>query len=156
MICEKCGKRKASVHIESYVNGVYKERHLCSVCAREEQEGYDSMNTAGFLSSMFAPPSSTAKKCKACGLTEKQFLKSGYLGCSECYETFKDSVESLVRKVQGSTAHIGRTPTPTVQTSTPKSELERLTEELNLSLKNEDYQTAVILRDKIKKLKEGK
>ncbi len=154
MLCQKCGKKQATVHIETMVNGIYQEKHLCADCANEEGHGFDSINTAGFISSMFARPSSSAtKKCKNCGLTEREFLHSGYLGCSECYESFKDSVESVIRKVQGSTAHIGRTPSPV---NVPKTELEKLTDELSQAIKSEDYKRAAILRDKIKALKEGK
>lgn len=151
MICEKCGKRQATVHIKTMVNGVYMEQHLCSECATDHGSGFDTLNKAGFISSMFGR-GSAAKRCANCGLTENQFLKSGYLGCSQCYETFKDSVESVIRKVQGSTAHIGRTPSPV---SVPQTELEKLTDELARAVKEEDYKKAAILRDKIKSLKEG-
>lgn len=153
MICEKCGKRQATVHIKTMVNGVYMEKHLCAECAKDHGSDFDTFNKAGFISSMFGRPSSTGtKRCKGCGLTENEFLKSGYLGCSECYETFKESVESVIRKVQGSTAHIGRTPSPV---TVPKTELEKLSDELSKAIKEEDYKRAAMIRDKIKSLKEG-
>lgn len=152
MICEKCGKRQATVHIKTNVNGIYTEKHLCAECARD-YEDYTSMSPAGLFSSMFAKPTQGAsKRCKNCGMSEREFLKSGYLGCSDCYDTFSDSVDAVVRKVQGNTAHIGRTPTPV---SIPKSEIEMLKEELARALKAEDYKLCAKLRDKIKSLEGG-
>lgn len=152
MICEKCGKRQATVHIKTNVNGIYTEKHLCAECAKE-YEDYTNISPAGLFSSMFAKPTQGAgKRCKNCGMSEREFLKTGYLGCSDCYDTFADSVDAVVRKVQGNTAHIGRTPTPV---KVPVSELDELKDALSKALKNEDYILAAKLRDKIKSMEGG-
>ncbi len=156
MICEKCGKRQATVYIKTNVNGIYTEKHLCAECAKEYGGDFSDLSTAGFFSSMFAKPSEKAtKRCKNCQTTEREFLKSGYLGCSECYETFSDSVNAVIRKVQGNTAHVGRTPTPV---EAYQREEDRLSDELNKAIREEDFEKAVMLRDKIRALreKEGK
>lgn len=153
IICEKCGKRQATVHIKTNVNGVVVEKHLCSECAKDYSDDYNILSPAGFISSMFAKPTrGVGKRCKTCGTSENEFLKTGYLGCSDCYDTFSDSVDVVVRKVQGNTAHIGRTPTPV---NMPKSELETLKDELAKAVKKEDYKLAAKLRDKIKSMEGG-
>ena len=116
-------------------------------------DDYNILSPAGFISSMFAKPTrGVGKRCKTCGTSENEFLKTGYLGCSDCYDTFSDSVDVVVRKVQGNTAHIGRTPTPV---NVPKSELETLKDELATAVKKEDYKLAAKLRDKIKSMEGG-
>lgn len=36
MLCDKCKRRDASVHITQEVNGMKSEHHLCEECARQE------------------------------------------------------------------------------------------------------------------------
>lgn len=36
MICDKCGKREANMHVSQVINGVKYEQHLCSECAGTE------------------------------------------------------------------------------------------------------------------------
>ncbi|MEA3494287.1 MAG: AAA family ATPase [Candidatus Margulisiibacteriota bacterium] len=58
MICEKCKKREAHVHITKIVNGKKTTRHLCEICAAEEGVmpgggisggGFDELGFPGFF-----------------------------------------------------------------------------------------------------------
>ena len=42
MLCDKCRRREANVHVTQIVNGVRYEQNLCTECAREQAQG---MNT---------------------------------------------------------------------------------------------------------------
>ena len=156
MICEVCGKRTATVHVKTMVNGVYTEKHMCSHCAKEYDSDLDLLTPAGIISSMFkgnTTNTTKGKRCPNCGTTTAEFQKSGYLGCSKCYEEFGDVLEPIIRRVQGNVAHVGRVPTPVVK---PTTEKEKLLLELDEAVRCEDYQRAAIIRDKIKALEDGK
>ncbi len=41
MICQSCGKKTATTHIKTIVNGKLTQYHLCADCAKEK--GYGGM-----------------------------------------------------------------------------------------------------------------
>lgn len=154
MICEKCKKRQASVHIKTLINGVYVEKHLCSECARDYDSELDILSPAGIMSSMFTTiEGPSAKRCKNCGTTATEFKRTGRAGCSECYKAFEDTILPVVRRVQGATNHVGDAPTPVQK---PRSELETLKYEMEEAVRREDYRRAAELRDKIKAMEGGR
>lgn len=158
MLCEKCGINHATTHIKTVVNGVIKEYNLCSACAANE--GYSTNGLASVLASMFGEISNVElskyqTKCSICGRTFSDIAKTGKVGCSECYDTFYDQLLPYLKKVHGSTAHVGKTPetAPSVE-KTPKSTLEDLKNELSRLVAEEKYEQAAVVRDKIKELEE--
>ena len=158
MLCERCGKNHATTHIKTVVNGVKKEYNLCSVCAAKE--GYSNNSLSGMLASMFGEVSPTElltpkTKCPVCGRTFSDIAKTGKVGCSECYDTFYDQLLPYLKRVHGSTIHVGRIPetAPSVE-KTPKSTLEDLKNELSRLVAEEKYEQAAVVRDKIKEMEE--
>ncbi len=157
MLCEKCGKMDATTHIRSVVNGVVHEKHLCSHCAAND--GYGDIkgnNLSQMLSSMFGDTMSTAKnwqlkRCSCCGSTYADIAESGKCGCSECYITFYEQLLPYLKKVQGSIEYVGK---KIVRENNYKS-IDELNNQLKELIKEENYEQAAIVRDKIKKLKEG-
>ena len=153
MICEICGKRTATVHVKTTINGVYTEKHMCASCAKEYDNELDLLTPAGIIYSMFNNTPMKSKRCSNCGTSIKEFQQTGYLGCSKCYTEFGDVIEPVIRRVQGNTAHVGRVPTPVTK---PTTEKDRLMMELEQAIRVEDYKKAAVLRDKIKSIQEGK
>ena len=52
------------------------------------------------------------KQCPLCGLTLKQFCKTGVLGCAHDYEFFEEELLPLIEKAHdGCTRHRGKVPT---------------------------------------------
>ncbi len=49
-------------------------------------------------------------ECATCGLTFEAYRKSLLLGCSDCYESFRDQLLPELRRFHGSTRHVGRRP----------------------------------------------
>jgi len=98
-------------------------------------------------------------KCANCGLTYQDFRRIGRLGCSECYRVFKDSLEVLLKRIHGSTQHLGRSPAKAVAAPPQKrSEIELLRAKLQRAVGLEEFEEAARLRDKIRALeaKRGK
>ena len=66
------------------------------------------------------------KVCKRCGTRLTDFYHTGMLGCSECYGAFEKEIETALRKVQGRTFHVGKTPRLTALDKELLSEYQRL------------------------------
>ena len=53
MLCEKCQKEEASVHVTKIVNGQKTETHLCQHCAKELGEFGLSIDLPNLFASLF-------------------------------------------------------------------------------------------------------
>ena len=154
MLCDKCGKNHATTHIKTIVNGVIKEYNLCPFCAAKE--GYSTNSLAGMLSSMFSEISSTdllkyQTKCSVCGSTFSDIAKTGKAGCSECYTTFYNELLPYLKRLHGSTNHIGKVP-GSIGTAEKDETIEQLKNELIKLVSDEKYEQAAVIRDKIKEI----
>ena len=161
MLCEKCGKNNATTHIRTVVNGVVTEHNLCGYCAAAEGYTTSSQTSlAGMLASMFgevldAKPANY-KQCPICGATFSGIAQSGKVGCAECYTVFSAELLPYLKRVHGSTQHIGKIPNSAPLMVMPKEEnVESLRMELNRLVAAEKYEEAAVLRDKIKELEAG-
>jgi len=46
-------------------------------------------------------------RCPACGSTLRDFRDSGRLGCDQCYVSFDTHLRDLLRRLHGSSQHVG-------------------------------------------------
>ncbi|MBA4495854.1 UvrB/UvrC motif-containing protein [Paenactinomyces guangxiensis] len=170
MLCPECGKRPATLHYTKIVNGNKTEFHLCEVCAQEKGEympGFENgfsfhQLLSGLLN--FEPSASETghgsamktqiTRCPTCGLTYNQFSKIGRFGCSDCYQTFRDRLVPLLRRVHGHSSHRGKIPERTKGELKLRRQLERLKEELAHKVEAEEFEEAAKLRDQIRSLQE--
>lgn len=169
MLCEKCHKNQASVHITKIINSKKTEMHLCSECAKAEQGMSDFFNPYGILKNIMDIESEFAgglksplreERCKICGQSFEDFEKSGKVGCSSCYDTFRDELIPIIRRIHSSTQHVGekeaaKQPAAKVQ-NTEAFEIAKLRAQLKTAIAKEDYEQAATLRDKINELKAQK
>lgn len=169
MLCDECGKNKATVHLTEIVNDLITKLNLCESCAKAKgAEAEQHFGIADLLSALSdveqpapggvpgAPAGAAVKhKCARCGLSYEDFKRVGRLGCGECYKTFKTSLAPLLKRIHGANQHLGKSPNPQAldeQKSNLKrsQELEQAKQELAKAVKNEDFEVAATLRDKIK------
>lgn len=163
MLCEKCGKNAATTHIRTVVNGVVKELNLCSHCAKTEgYSGFPHNSLAGMLASMLGDVAehrnvAEAVKCPVCGMDFHNIVQSGKVGCAECYKTFEQELLPYLKRVHGSTRHVGKIPNSAPLAVVPEKEsVEDLRLKLNRLVSEEKYEEAAVLRDKIKKMEAEK
>lgn len=163
MLCEKCGKNNATTHIRTVVNGVVTEHNLCGYCAAKE--GYTDIGKSQLgemLASVFGDvltsnSSSTALRCSCCNASFSDIAESGKVGCSECYKTFYEQLLPYLKRVHGSTKHAGKIPNKAPLMVTPAKEtVESLRMKLNELVRNEQFEEAAVIRDKIRKIEEEK
>lgn len=155
MICQKCGKNNATTHIHSVIGGIVKDIDLCSVCAAKE--GYSaspSGSLASMLSSVFGDmaisESNKAERCPCCNSSFRQIANTGKAGCPKCYEKFKNELLPYLKRVHGSVTHIGKKPKKDVLVVSNTDKLSEMRKKLRELVKNENYEEAAVMRDKIK------
>ena len=163
MLCENCKKNTATTHIRTVINGVVIEKNLCGYCAA--QSGYSKFVNNGFasmLAAMFGDELATGNiresRCACCGTRFSDIAETGKMGCSECYVTFKDKLIPYLKRVHGTTEHIGKKLNDAGSSLAPvtiDSQKEALRNEMLKAVQNEDFEKAAYLRDEIKKLEAG-
>ncbi len=167
MKCEKCGKKEATTHVTKIVNGYKEEHHLCSDCAaglKEYKEMKSGMNfgIGDFLTGMIsggkqaANAERTADRCPTCNMGYDEFLKSGKLGCGDCYTTFKARLQRPVKQIHGTVEHIGKAPKRGGGGVMLGRRISALEAELSAAVLRQDFEMAAKLRDEIRDLKDGK
>ena len=121
MLCSNCGKNEANVRYTRIINGEKTEFALCEDCAKkmglEDIDFNIPINFSNFLSDFFEDDNllpSFAKieneRCPKCGLTYDDFVNNGKFGCAECYDTFSNKLDSILKNLHGTSKHIGRKP----------------------------------------------
>jgi len=91
-------------------------------------------------------------KCPRCGFTQADFKKSGRLGCPECYLTFADGLEGLLKSMHKGTRHTGKVPEGLRRTRDASERLGLLQRKLAEAIEEENFEQAAILRDEIKQM----
>ena len=168
MTCDLCSQREATVHLTEIINDQSREIHLCEACAREKGakaakdfaaavsgplfNGLAEL-LAGLADSGASRDEGLKKKlaCATCGMTYEEFRKSGRLGCAHCYESFRKILQPLLKRIHGSTQHVGRSPALSKKRRGPP-DLSRLKEQMRRAVAAESFEEAVRLRDQIRLL----
>lgn len=162
MVCDICHKKEATVHLTEIIDDQVTELHLCEECATKKGAQMEQhFELADLLAGLadFGTKLSTkeeqALKCPNCGMSFADFKKTGRLGCSACYTAFRKNLIPLLKRIHGSTQHVGKSPVKVAKEVKEKSELHELKAKLEQAVKLEQFEEAAKLRDKIKSL-EGK
>ena len=94
------------------------------------------------------------KHCPTCGMTLTDIAKVGKFGCHDCYETFKDDVPQIIRRVQAGTgAHTGKIPVSSRSKIQLKQQIAEKEKILQGLIEEQAFEDAAVLRDEIKALK---
>ena len=166
MKCQHCNEREATTFIKKNINGKKTEMHLCSECAAELGVLEDFAPENFFADTFFGNflgagiPAmnvlSGVDRCEYCGSSFNDIVNSGTVGCANCYSKFADKLEPSIVKVHGKTRHVGKNVTyteeaePEKEAQKPKNTVEVLKEELKQAIKEQRFEDAAVLRDKIK------
>jgi protein arginine kinase activator len=134
---------------------------LCEECAKakgvNDPAGFslaDLLLGLGASQEMEQAAGSGDLKCPHCGFTQADFKKAGRLGCSECYVTFAEGLESLLKSMHKGTKHLGKAPQSLQQSRDLSDKLKSLQKKLDKAVEQEDFEQAAQIRDEIKNTKE--
>ncbi|NLO89051.1 MAG: hypothetical protein GX088_01755 [Clostridia bacterium] len=167
MLCDECGKRPARVHITKIVNDKRTKLDLCEECAQKHKTqhfGFSFEPTfsihsflAGLLEDEFGtgvtvPMAETGLVCDMCGMSFAEFSRNGRMGCGQCYETFREKLKPLLKRIHGHYAHTGKIPKQLGENIRYKRELESLRRELETLVAEERFEEAAVVRDRIREL----
>lgn len=163
MECQQCGERDAVVHLTQIVDNNVTTVHLCEQCAAEK--GIESNSPVGksplgdFLAQLGKgvgaglPADTPHMVCKRCGMTLQDFRDLGRLGCAECYLSFEAPLRELMRRLHGSTSHVGeRYAPPGAPAESADDQAGELRERLRRAIENENFELAANLRDRLREL----
>ena len=162
MLCDICKQNVATVHLTQMVEGKTKKVDLCETCSKEkgvdDPTGFslaDLLLGLGAAQEMAqAAAGGPELKCPTCGFTQADFKKTGRLGCAECYTTFAEGLEGLLKSMHKGTKHVGKVPQPLQQHKDYAEKLGKLQQQLEKAVADEDFEQAAVLRDEIKQARE--
>lgn len=170
MLCQNCSKREATTHIKRVVNGEATETHLCPECA--QSLGYNglfnnfSLSIPNIFSSFFGDSSfalagSRSERCEKCGCSFDDIVRTGMVGCADCYEKFYDRLLPSIQRIHGRAKHAGKTPPQstekkTVKEKTTEEKIADLEADMKKAIEMQNFEQAAVIRDELKKLKGDK
>jgi len=171
MLCTICKKEKANIHIQEITDKGKISLHLCTNCAiakgiiNHNNHEIDISNMIGELSTNLADQlknnffhktdqSNLPSQCPACGMNAEKIKNEGRLGCPQCYKTFEKFIIPIIKSMHHSLQHKGKIGTITDNTQIleqkqKQKSLEKLQLQLEHAIKNEAYEKAAKIRDKI-------
>ncbi len=95
------------------------------------------------------------RKCPVCGHTWSDFNRSRKFGCGECYKTFSDNTQQVLRQAHQSSQHIGKIPSKSGAEVKAKRRLEELKRQLKEAVSKENYESAAKIHAEIKAIEGG-
>lgn len=161
MLCDKCGKREASVFIRREGAG---ESALCDLCAREQGISAEDGRLHISLEDLFSPPQDSSERpgyrttCVSCGTRLEEVRKSGRIGCPDCFSSFRTELLSYLKRRGRGGAYHGSAPRrfaasrPGVVGKVPVDPVisRELEDRLREALAAEDYEKAAQIRDRLR------
>ena len=161
MLCCICKEKEATVHLTQIAGDKMQKVDLCEECAKtkgvNDPTGFslaDLLLGLGASQEIEQAAGGQEIKCGRCGFTQADFKKAGRLGCSECYVTFADGLESLLKSMHKGTKHLGKAPQSLQQSRDLSDKLKSLQKKLDKAVEQEDFEQAAQIRDEIKNTKE--
>ena len=164
MLCQICKKKEATIILYRTINGKKTEIHICEDCAALFTNKLSALALPQFnLNDLLIGLLSAidfygteedvfiAKelKCHNCNLTYEEFRQSGKLGCSKCYNYFREKLKPLFLKLHGNDRHTGKIPHRTKGKLVQIKKVAQLKKELKEAVLKEEYEKAAKIRDRI-------
>src|SRR5215469_10872239 len=123
MLCCICKEKEATVHLTQIAGDKMQNVDLCEECAKtkgvNDPAGFslaDLLLGLGASQELQQASGGVDLKCPRCGFSHADFKKAGRLGCAECYTTFADGLEGLLKTMHKGVRHVGKVPQSMQQT----------------------------------------
>ena len=155
MLCDVCKCNDATVFLTQILEGKMQKVNLCDACSKEkgvqDPTGFALADLLlGIGAAEEIEKGAPTQKCPVCGFTQADFKKAGRLGCPECYQTFSEALEGLLKTMHKGTRHVGKAPESFRKTRDVSDQLKALEKKLKKAIEDEDFEAAATLRDEIK------
>ncbi|MCU0615668.1 MAG: UvrB/UvrC motif-containing protein [Gemmatimonadaceae bacterium] len=161
MLCDHCQERDAVVHLTRIVDNAVTQLHLCEKCAAakgvETTVSLPQHPLGEILQAVQqqtpAPSVGDSGVCAFCGASARDFRASGRLGCAHCYDAMEGSLRELLRRLHGSSRHVGRRyEAPRPEAVAQADARSMLTDRLRRAVEAEQFELAAELRDQLRVL----
>lgn len=158
MLCDNCKERDAVVHLTRIVDNAVSQLHLCEKCAAakgvETTLAMPQHPLGDILQAVQQQASSSAEdapSCTFCGSSSRDFKATGRLGCPHCYDAMEKSLRELLRRLHGSSKHVGaRYEPPVAHLDSKPDTLHDLRDRLRRAVDAEQFELAAELRDRLR------
>ena len=160
MLCDNCKERDAVVNLTRIVENAVTQLHLCQKCA--EAKGVETTLATpehplgAILQEVQAQESSASHdlaNCAFCGATARDFRATGRLGCPHCYDAMERSLRELLRRLHGSSKHVGiQYDIPVAHILQKPDSVHDLRDRLRRAVETEQFELAAELRDRLRVL----
>lgn len=116
MLCQYCGKNPATTFIRTISDGKLAQVALCAECAQKLgcSNFFDGLgdSSGDVLHELFAGEEGRpdAVRCECCGASFFDIVRSGRVGCAQCYRTFYSRLAPIIRQIHGGAVHRGKAP----------------------------------------------
>ena len=170
MLCQRCQKAQATVHIDEVqvfrapgaAENEVEQQHMCETCAQDadlphiavQQKTMDEVWKLLQMSAMKAQKKQArvTPTCATCGTSLEHLRRKGRVGCQDCYVTFESYLDGLLERMHGSTEHTGRMPGMNVEAAQRRRNMDDAREQLEVAVHAEDFERAAELRDELLRL----
>jgi protein arginine kinase activator len=159
MLCCICKEKDATVHLTQIAGDKMQKVDLCEECAKHkgvnDPAGFslaDLLLGLGASQELQGASGGADVKCPRCGFSQADFKKAGRLGCAECYTTFAEGLEGLLKTMHKGVRHVGKIPQSLQQTRDVAERLKALRKKLEKAVDDENFEQAATLRDEIKQM----
>ncbi len=146
-MCCICKEKQATVHLTQIVGDKMQKVDLCEECAKTKGVNDPPAFRWRTCCSAWArrrkssrPAAASKSKCPRCGFTQADFKKAGRLGCAECYKTFAEGLEGLLKTMHKGTRHVGKVPEALRQSRDLADRLKLLQKKLDKAVDDEDFE----------------
>ncbi|MFM8930343.1 MAG: UvrB/UvrC motif-containing protein [Gemmataceae bacterium] len=148
--CDNCGE-PATVHLTRIVGKEKHKVHLCQQCAdKQDLLKKQVLQIHNVLHALMGPMPLATLACPACRIQFMEFRNIGRLGCPHDYDSLRQGLEEIIRRLQGARKHIGKRPSLLRADTEANRVVVTLRRELQEAVQAEDYGQAVLLRDQIR------
>ena len=164
MLCNVCKQNQAKIHLTTMVGDKMQKVDLCEDCSKEK--GVDDPTSYSLADALLGqatadlaaiaesePAAEPGVKCPTCGYSQADFKKAGRFGCSDCYATFGDGLEVMLKTMHKGVRHTGKVPAALQQSRAEAQKQKQLQKRLEKAIAEENFEEAAQLRDEIKRLK---
>lgn len=157
MFCDVCQTKEATVFLTQIIEGKMQKVNLCEGCSKEkgvnDPTGFalaDLLLGLGAAQEIEKNPAGI--RCPVCGFSQTDFKKTGRLGCSSCYDTFAEGLSGMLKNMHRGSIHTGKVPAKLAVARRRNQELAALQVDLEKAVREEHFEEAATLRDKIRRL----
>ncbi len=161
MQCDLCQNKATVFFTQMQSEGGIKKTAYCESCA-EEQGVTDPFGLPGETaiedSKMQDTKSQKAlsNECPECQFTLDDLRKVGRLGCSHCFQYFREEIGQRLLSLHKGDQHSGRFPQILLDIQDRATRLAELHQQLQEAVAQEDYEKAASVRDEVRQIEEEK